>query len=219
MTSTNISDDGVGQLAQAASALSEAHSRRPPAQLLAEVAGLHRQIQALLRGGRQRLGQTRELYRIDADLLAHAALHFTPERWLHATVLIVGLSDGIAAASIDTMIDQARQRLGLVPPVTVSLGRVLYHPEASTLGMQPADALDAVVGAVRMLTRAPRAGQQTPRRRAGRRTSRSPTAPPSSQPARSSPPSDASCPSARSPSAASALLRSMEQSASGTGAR
>ena len=82
-------------------------------------------------------------------LASFAGLQFTPEQWLHATVLMVGLSDGIAAASIDTMIEEARQRLGPVPPVTVSLGPVLYHPEAITLGMQPADALGAVVGAVR----------------------------------------------------------------------
>jgi hypothetical protein len=74
MTSTNISDDGIDHLAQATSALSETHSQRPPAQLLADVAGLHRQIQALLRAGKQRLRQTRELYRVDADLLAHASL-------------------------------------------------------------------------------------------------------------------------------------------------
>lgn len=74
MTSTNISDDGIAHLAQATLALSETHSQRPPAQLLTDVASLHRQIQALLRGGKQRLRQTRDLYRVDADLLAHASL-------------------------------------------------------------------------------------------------------------------------------------------------
>jgi hypothetical protein len=74
MASTNISDDGIDHLAQAASALSQAHSQRSPAQLLADVAALHRQIQVLLRSGKQRLRQTRELYRVDADLLAHASL-------------------------------------------------------------------------------------------------------------------------------------------------
>jgi hypothetical protein len=34
----------------------------------------HRQVQALLQSGRQRLRQTRDLLRIDADLLAHASL-------------------------------------------------------------------------------------------------------------------------------------------------
>jgi hypothetical protein len=42
--------------------------------LLAQVAGLHRQIQGLLHAGRQRHRQARELYRLDADLLAHASL-------------------------------------------------------------------------------------------------------------------------------------------------
>ncbi len=76
-------------------------------------------------------------------------LHFTPQECLHSTVLRVGSADGIAAASIDEMIEQARQRLRKVPPVSVSLGRVLYHPEAITLGVQPADALDPVFDAVR----------------------------------------------------------------------
>lgn len=35
---------------------------------------LHRRTQTLLRSGRQRLGQTRELVRIDSDLLAHASV-------------------------------------------------------------------------------------------------------------------------------------------------
>jgi len=75
-------------------------------------------------------------------------LHFTPPEWLHSTVLRVGLADGIAAASIGEMIEEARRRLRTVPPISVSLGRVLYHPEAITLGVQPADALDSVFDAV-----------------------------------------------------------------------
>ncbi len=35
---------------------------------------LHGQTQALLRSGKQRLRQTRELIRIDGDLLAHASV-------------------------------------------------------------------------------------------------------------------------------------------------
>lgn len=76
-------------------------------------------------------------------------LHFTPPGWLHSTVLRVGLSDGMAAASIDEMVRQTRLHLATVPPISISLGRVLYHPEAITLGIQPANALDAVFDAVR----------------------------------------------------------------------
>jgi hypothetical protein len=42
--------------------------------VLADVLLLHAQIQSLLRGSRQRLRQARELFRIDADLLAHTCL-------------------------------------------------------------------------------------------------------------------------------------------------
>ena len=42
--------------------------------MLSDVVELHQQIQALLHGGRQRLRQTRELFRLDADLLAHTCL-------------------------------------------------------------------------------------------------------------------------------------------------
>ena len=45
-----------------------------PRKILPEVLGVHRAVQALLRGGRQRLRQTRELLRIDSELLAHACL-------------------------------------------------------------------------------------------------------------------------------------------------
>jgi 2'-5' RNA ligase len=59
------------------------------------------------------------------------------------------LKVGPAAASIGEMIEQTRRRLREVPPVSISFGRVLYHPEAITLGVQPAGALDSVFGAVR----------------------------------------------------------------------
>jgi 2'-5' RNA ligase len=42
--------------------------------VIAEVLGLHREVQALLRSGKQRLRQTRELLRIDSGLLAHACV-------------------------------------------------------------------------------------------------------------------------------------------------
>ncbi len=42
--------------------------------MLADVMRVHQQVQNLLRSGKQRFWQTRELYRLDADLLAHASL-------------------------------------------------------------------------------------------------------------------------------------------------
>jgi len=76
-------------------------------------------------------------------------LHFTPLEWLHSTVHMVGLADDIEVSSIDQMIRLTRQRLHKIPPISVSFGQVLYHPEAVTLGMQPVGALDSLFDAVR----------------------------------------------------------------------
>jgi len=71
---TNASDDAIAEIARAASYLAEAHTRVAAGKVLAEVMALHGEVQALLRSGRQRLGQTRDLLRIDSGLLAHAGL-------------------------------------------------------------------------------------------------------------------------------------------------
>jgi hypothetical protein len=74
ITATNASDDAITELARGAEYLAEAHGRMPARTVLSEVVGLHRAVHAVLRGGRQRLAQTRELLRIDSALLAHACL-------------------------------------------------------------------------------------------------------------------------------------------------
>jgi hypothetical protein len=74
ITASNTSDDAVRYIDEARAALAVAHTRLPPGPVLADVGTLHRQVQALLQNGRQRARQTRELFRIDAGLLAHASL-------------------------------------------------------------------------------------------------------------------------------------------------
>jgi hypothetical protein len=74
LTATNTSDDAITELGRGAEYLAEAHGRMPAGKVLREVLGVHRAAHALLRGGRQRLAQTRELLRIDSALLAHACL-------------------------------------------------------------------------------------------------------------------------------------------------
>ena len=71
-----------------------------------------------------------------------SGLHFTPERWLHLSVLRLGLASDIPPNAIDVLVRETRQRLQAVPPAAVTLGRVLYHPEAITLGVGPDGALD-----------------------------------------------------------------------------
>jgi hypothetical protein len=74
ITASNTSDEAISQIDGARAALAEAHTRLPPGRVLADVVSLHNQVHALMNGGRQRSRQARELFRIDADLLAHASL-------------------------------------------------------------------------------------------------------------------------------------------------
>jgi transcriptional regulator with XRE-family HTH domain len=71
---TNTTDDAIEQMAHTASYLMEAHSRIPPRMVLAGVLQAHQKVRDCLRGGKQRLRQTRELLRIDSELAAHAGL-------------------------------------------------------------------------------------------------------------------------------------------------
>jgi 2'-5' RNA ligase len=81
-------------------------------------------------------------------LAEFAGLHPTPERWLHLTVLPVGLAGGIPQASLEAMVGHARARLGPAGPVTATLGPVLYRPEAVALEVGPAGVLDPVRAAI-----------------------------------------------------------------------
>lgn len=69
--STNISDDVIGYLTKATIKAAEDHITVPPVEMLGRVRQLHAMLTTLLRGGRQRIRQTRELLRLDAELLAH----------------------------------------------------------------------------------------------------------------------------------------------------
>jgi hypothetical protein len=53
----------------------------------------------------------------------------TPLRWLHATVLLVGRAANLTQADLDQMLTKARLKLNGTRPASVTLGRVIYHPE------------------------------------------------------------------------------------------
>jgi|HubBroStandDraft_4_1064222.scaffolds.fasta_scaffold50624_2 hypothetical protein len=74
LAASNTSDDAIGHLDEARAALAESHTRLSPGPVLGSVSRMHGQVQELLHGGRQRSRQARELFRIDAELLAHASL-------------------------------------------------------------------------------------------------------------------------------------------------
>jgi hypothetical protein len=93
--------------------------------------------------------QIRELASIAREKLASfSGLHFTPKRWLHVTTLAVGLVEEFTEAEIGDMVGRARGFLSGIPPVRILLGKILYHPEAIALGVEPAGVLDPVRDAV-----------------------------------------------------------------------
>ena len=72
-TVTGIGEDAIQQIEQAAISLAESHTQAPARKLLGQVIPLHQRVRSLL-GGRLRLSQQRELYRIESLLLSHACL-------------------------------------------------------------------------------------------------------------------------------------------------
>jgi 2'-5' RNA ligase len=87
-----------------------------------------------------------------ARLAPFRDLHMTPGEWLHATALVAGATDEISDRDLDLMLAEARQRLSRIQPISVTLSRVLYHPEAIMLGFTPERALDPIHHAVRQAT-------------------------------------------------------------------
>lgn len=86
-------------------------------------------------------------------LTPFGGLHLTPKQWLHLTVMVAGFAEDYADSDLKEMVRRTYQMLSDVPEITVSLGRVLYHPEAILLGVQPPGVLDpifhAIQGAIR----------------------------------------------------------------------
>jgi hypothetical protein len=74
LTATSVSDEAISQLGRAAARLAARHALAAPAELLAEARQVHAGTQNLLTAGRIRHRQTRELLRINGDVLAHMGL-------------------------------------------------------------------------------------------------------------------------------------------------
>ena len=103
----------------------------------------HPQVTGLARDARQRLA-------------SFSGLHLTPLQRLHITTVVAGPAGSFTDGQLDQMATTAAGLLAHVPPVTVTLGRVLYHPEAIVLAVSPGKALgpvrDAALTATRMIT-------------------------------------------------------------------
>jgi 2'-5' RNA ligase/lambda repressor-like predicted transcriptional regulator len=87
-------------------------------------------------------------------LSGFSGLHMTPLDRLHMTILVAGSTDEIAPGKRQEMLAQATPLLARTAPIDISLGRVLYHPEAIALQARPASAMTPVLNAVQTVTRA-----------------------------------------------------------------
>jgi 2'-5' RNA ligase len=80
-------------------------------------------------------------------------LHMTPPQWLHVTVLRAGTAALVTQDDMSRMLARAQAELARTSPVTVTLQRIFYHPEAIALSVSPGSALAPVLAAARTATR------------------------------------------------------------------
>lgn len=71
---TNTSRDAIDEIARATESLARAHLNAPAKKILPEVIRLQQKTQSILQSGKQRLSETRDLYKLNSDLLAHACM-------------------------------------------------------------------------------------------------------------------------------------------------
>jgi 2'-5' RNA ligase len=77
----------------------------------------------------------------------------TPPEWLHVTILRAGTADQVTRDDMSSMLARAQTELAGTAPVTVTLERVFYHPEAIVLSVSPGSVLAPVFDAARTATR------------------------------------------------------------------
>jgi 2'-5' RNA ligase len=102
--------------------------------------GAHASVRAAAAVARQRLAR-------------FTGLHMTPPQWLHVTVLRAGTADRVTQDDMSRMLARAQAHLARTAPVTVTLERIFYHPEAIALSVSPGSALAPVLAAARTATR------------------------------------------------------------------
>ncbi|MFC4009622.1 2'-5' RNA ligase family protein [Nonomuraea purpurea] len=81
-----------------------------------------------------------------------SGLDLVPHQFIHLTTLVAGFVHEITDVQVSAMVDEATRRLAQVEPITVSLGRVLYHPEAIVLEARPAERLSPLLEAAKAAT-------------------------------------------------------------------
>src|ERR1700751_5297805 len=63
-------------------------------------------------------------------LAGFGGLPMTPLRWLHITTLLAGPAADFSPDQLTRMTETAAELLASTPPAAVTLGRILFHPDA-----------------------------------------------------------------------------------------
>lgn len=100
----------------------------------------HPQVVDLARDAQQRLAQ-------------FPGLHMTPLERLHMTAMLAGPADQFSPDQLQQMIKTTSAMLTGTSAITVTVGGILYHPEAIMLAVKPRRALASVHDAVQAATR------------------------------------------------------------------
>lgn len=87
-----------------------------------------------------------------ARLARVGGFHPVPPRWLHMTLLRAGTARDIPPPARAVMLGKARAALEGAEAPSVTVGRVLYHPEAVALRASPAAVLEPLRAAVAEVT-------------------------------------------------------------------
>src|SRR5262245_5613443 len=86
-------------------------------------------------------------------LASFPGLHITPRRWLHVTALVVGSTDEVTINQMSVKVSEAQRLLRDIAPIPVTIGKVLYHPEAIMLRVYPVEARLHIIDAAQLVTR------------------------------------------------------------------
>jgi 2'-5' RNA ligase len=89
---------------------------------------------------------------VRSKLAPFSGLHLTPYAWLHMTALIAGPANQISDQQVQQMATTTSRRLATISPITVTVGKILFHPEAIMLAVRPAEALLPVLEAAQEAT-------------------------------------------------------------------
>ncbi|MEO3829918.1 2'-5' RNA ligase family protein [Actinomadura sp. B10D3] len=85
-------------------------------------------------------------------LASFTGLHMPPPEWLHITTLVVGPTDEITTEQQEDMLTAASKLLAKLPPIAVTLSRILYHPEAIAAEVRPVGPLSQIRNAIQTAT-------------------------------------------------------------------